>query len=294
MKKKIVIGLSIYGAGFLLFFIFRLIYGYASYPSISQQRYRGGLSFSNINIRNYASSKLYMKKIYQGKGGGAVTVDQKYERVASLQSVSGKYKKAEKKLRKTIKEFNALIQFEQKSGLKGYRSLIMAIGVSPEKFDDMVKKVSTIGKITSKNITKKDKTNEYKDLKAKKKSLLKIRQSLLALKNRGGKIAEYITLENRILEIENKIQKLGVNLGEYDSENEFCTIKFSLKESTQTYTISFIHRVKVAIEWSIKYYLFLNILGIIVLLSVLISIKILAYLDFIPGLIREQKDKLEK
>ncbi len=284
-KKKIYKGLIIFTIGFLLFFIFRLIYGYVSYPAEGSRGYINQGSMNSISIRNYASSKL-VKKNYKQKQSTNITVDQKYERVASLVNKTKAYAKDEKKLRVQIKKFNALIQYEQKSGLKGKRRLVMAIGVNPDKFDEMVTVVGKIGKIISKNIKKTDKTNEYKDLNAKKKSLMKIRNSLISLKNRGGKINEFINLENRILEIENKIQTLGVNLGEFDSENEFCTIRFTLTETKMT-GISFLHRVKVALEWSIQYYLMLNIILIIVFASTLLLIILLEKLDFIPKIIKK-------
>jgi hypothetical protein len=61
-------------------------------------------------------------------------------------------------------------------------------------------------------------------------------------------------LEDRILAIENQIQSLGVKLGEYDEENEFCTVKFTLNEVSAAKGIPFVKRVKVAFEWTVKYY----------------------------------------
>ena len=40
-------------------------------------------------------------------------------------------------------------------------------------------------------------------------------------------------LENRILEIEQQLQGLGVSLGNFDDENEFCTVHFSLLEGKE-------------------------------------------------------------
>ena len=131
------------------------------------------------------------------------------------------------------------------------------IGVPPKNFDTLYLKLSQIGEVSRKQITKKDKTNEYKELHAKKNSLEKARNSLLALKNKGGKIEEYMNLENRILEIERQLQDLGVSLGDFDDENEFCTVKFSLHETQQT-NISLFHRIKVALDWTVKTYLKLS------------------------------------
>jgi hypothetical protein len=63
-----------------------------------------------------------------------------------------------------------------------------------------------------------------------------------------------MNLENRILEIEQQLQDLGVSLGDFDDENEFCTVQFSLLEGKEK-TIGIMQRIKVALEWTVKIYL---------------------------------------
>ena len=125
------------------------------------------------------------------------------------------------------------------------------IGVPPDNFDELYQELIKVGKVKNKEITKNDKTNEYKELNARKLSLEKIRFSLLELKTKNGKIEEFMELESRILEIEQQLQNLGVSLGDFDSENEFCTIKFSIYES-QEVKIGLMQRIKVALEWTIQ------------------------------------------
>lgn len=246
--KKIILFLVL---GFLVLFIFRLAYGYTktneSYEAVGQY-----LNAAVSSQRNYAS-----KKIKMGSTAGtqsSVTVDQKYEKIAEVQSKSLAFDEEEKEVRSQIENYSALIQFEKKSGNKGNRRLNLIIGVPPDNFDALYEDLTKIGNIQSKQITKTDKTNEYKELNAKKASLEQIRKSLLELKSKGGRIDEYMQLENRILEIEEQLQGLGVSLGDFDDENEFCTVQFSLLEGREA-KISIIHRLKVALEWTITYYL---------------------------------------
>lgn len=79
---------------------------------------------------------------------------------------------------------------------------------------------------------------------------------MIELKAKGGRIDEYMQLENRILDIEQQLQELEVSLGNFDEENEFCTVKFSLSEG-KIDNIGLIQRIKVALEWTIKTYLML-------------------------------------
>ncbi len=236
---------------FFVLFTFRLMYGYTKKFNNTP---RGTNFFENIsNIkRNYASKEYKVKSASTNQS--PIKVDQKYEKIADVRTQSSNFEKEEKTTRAKIKSYNALIQFEQKSGNKGFRKLNLVIGVPPQHFDSLYNELITIGKIQAKQITKKDKTNEYKELNAKKKSLEKTRESLIALKTKGGKISEFVELENRILEIEKQLQKLGVSLGDFDDENEFCTVNFSLLEGKEI-RISFFQRVKVALDWTVKTYL---------------------------------------
>lgn len=239
---------------FVVLFLFRLIYGYQTVtePTISNV-FHEMVDFSASTRKNYASKKHLLNT-----GMSPMSVDQKYEKIADINTVSTKFDKEEKQIRAQIKDFAGLIQFENKSGNKGYRRLNLIIGIPPENFDSIYHSLIDVGKIQSKQITKTDKTNEYKELNAKKASLEKIRTSLIELKAKGGRINEYMQLENRILDIEQQLQGLGVSLGNFDDENEFCTVKVALSEGTIT-EISTLQRVKVALEWTIKYYTLLLI-----------------------------------
>ena len=47
----------------------------------------------------------------------------------------------------------------------------------------------------------------------------------------------------------------AVELGNFDNENEFCSIRLSLYQGASEKQISLLHRLKVAFEWTIQYYL---------------------------------------
>ncbi len=240
---------------FMVLFVFRFIYGYTKQIDDSPNQTQFFDSISNTR-RNYASKKYEVQS--NAGSQSAVHVDQKYEKIAEIKTKSSEFEEEEKLARARTENLNALIQFEQKSGNKGYRKLDLVIGVPPENFDSLYQQLIKIGKVQAKQITKKDKTNEYKELNANKQSLEKTRISLINLKSKGGKIEEYMDLENRILEIEQQLQGLGVSLGDFDDENEFCTVQFSLVEGKEV-KIGVMQRVKVALEWTIKTYMRLMI-----------------------------------
>jgi hypothetical protein len=291
-KKKLGRTVLVLMAGFLLLFIFRFVYGYTTGLSEAREEYFSDFFSEREDLRhNYATDSYRFKKESSapsaGSGAGApapqeFNVDQKYEKTATIKSGSARFEEDEKKLRTKIKGYNAIIQYEENSGKKGDRELHLSIGIPPEKFDTFYVEVLAIGKVKAKEITKIDKTNEFKNLNARKASLESMRQSLLEIKRQSGKIDEYVNLQNRILEIEQELQNLGVSLGSFDEENEFCTVRLSLFETYEV-QISLLHRFKVAFEWATQYYL---LVLAIVALAALFGFFLLLIIDkVLPSII---------
>jgi hypothetical protein len=287
MKKGLKKGLIIYGVGFLAVLVIRLVYGYATYGDATVST--PGYFAYGLNVNNNDQSggnpmsgwnKASEKRIVAKTGGtGTVTVEQKYEKVAHISSESSAFEKEQKRARDLISSFKAVIQYEQNSGLKGNRSLNLVIGIVPEKFDEFTDQIRGIGKLQSILINKTDKTSEYRDLNAKRKSLEESIESLIALKKRGGRVEEYIKLEEKILETKKQIQDLGVKLGDYAAENELCTAQFTLYEKA-LYSYSFIRSLRISLVWAVQLYLVMTICAFLGALTILIGLKIIEKTGF--------------
>ncbi len=200
---------------FIGLFMFRMVYGYVS-PEGGGSHVNGDEFFSSLeNVkRNYASEKKAMTADVQQKS--AIASNQKFEKTASIKSKSSEFEKDERKIKVETRAFNAVIQYEQNIGQKGSRQIHLMIGVNPALFDSFCRVIQTIGVLKGIEVTKVDKTNEYKKLNAEKSSLEKTLQSLTELKVRVGQISDFVSLHDKILEIEERLQKLGVELGDFD------------------------------------------------------------------------------
>jgi len=255
MLVKLRRGLLVVALGLVTLFLLRLGYGYHQQPNgVPDGVDSDPLTPFELDKHNYASSKLRRSK---GDTGVATTVDQKYERIAQTSMTSRDFAADEERTRTVVADHHGLVQFEERSGLEGRRRLQLAIGVDPERFDALVRGLTAIGHLTSIQIHKVDKTNDYRELQANRAALVTARDALTALKAQGGRVDELMALETSILEQEQRIQNLGVQLGEFDEENEFCTVKLTLSESAPAAAvhISFVHRAKVALEWTVRQYL---------------------------------------
>ena len=266
---------------FCILFVFRFIYGFIATDNSIGNDYSDNFFSSIDNLRkNYASEKVAMK-------GGDVQLssnfasNQKFEKTASIKTKTSEFEQDEKTLKSKTKLYNSVIQYEQNLGQKGNRQIHLLIGVNPVLFDKLYDDLQKIGVVKATEIIKVDKTNEYRQLNAKKTSIEKTLQNLNELKNKGGQIADFVALNDKILEIEEKAQELGVELGNFDAENEFCTVKLSMYEGETEKNITLIHRIKVALEWTIKYFaifvtsiMFLT-LTIFILLLIVDKLKII-------------------
>jgi hypothetical protein len=262
-----------FGGVFVLLFLFRLIYGYVATDENVNNDYSDNFFSSIDNIRkNYASEKMAMKGDIQISS--SIASSQKFEKTASIKTKSSEFEKDATLIKSKTKSYNAVIQYEQNLGQKGNRQIHLLIGVNPTNFDSLYVDLQAIGVVKAMEITKVDKTNEYRQLNAKKTSIEKALQALNELKSKGGQISDFVSLNDKILEIEEKLQELGVELGNFDSENEFCTVKFSMYEGATVKNVHFIHRLKVALEWTVKYYsiFVFTVLGLVVTLFVLLLI----------------------
>jgi hypothetical protein len=67
-----------------------------------------------------------------------------------------------------IAEYGGVTQLERASGLTGFRTLHLGIGVPPDRFDGFITAIRAIGRTAQIEIVKNDKTNEYLQLRARR------------------------------------------------------------------------------------------------------------------------------
>lgn len=226
-------------------FVLKLTIG--SSGGAARYAYQSG-SFSGFELsrKNYASQKGSSATAAPTLGN-----TQKFEKIASLRQTTSDFDVARKNLDALINENTAQVQYEHMDGLPGRRALQLGIGVPPAKFDSFIGEVSKLGEVTDLTIVKNDKTNEYRQLNAKRQSLEKARETLLQLANSGGSVEERLKVQEKLSEIEERIQDLGVALGEFDTENEFFTVKLLVAEATKVMGISWERRAFDAGVWAI-------------------------------------------
>jgi hypothetical protein len=262
MRRYIVRGLAWAALGFVVLWGLRLGAGYLERPNGHTTTVRQGAVGDGFELekRNYASSKVMRNTADQAGNAVMAAMDQKYERVADVRARARAFDDDEAALRAAAAEHAGVVQLEHKQGLRGARVLHLAVGVPPDRFDAFVAAARQIGVETYLTIDKQDRTNAWRELEAKRATLEATRASLVALKQQSGSIQERTALEDRILEIHEQLQTLGVSLGDFDQVNELCTVKLTLAEESTTRVatgpvIPLWQRARVAFEWAVPMYL---------------------------------------
>ena len=275
--------------GFFILFSFRLFYSYqVNDPVQNFSNFVGALSSEYVS-RNYASVRKKMPGLSADVTGQQTAIDQKYEKIASVSATSHDFEEDVQWVKSKIEAYTGVIQYEKNEGNEGSRRLWLTIGIQPTKFDSFYQTIQEIGKIMGKTITKTDKTNEYLNLNAQKRTKEQIKENLEALKDRGGNIAEFIELENRLLQIEEELQGLGVQLGNFDVENEFCTVQYQLQER-QSIKQPFMQRLISVLEWTLQTYLMLVFLGVLMALFAFLLLGVINQFDLVKKTFRSMSN----
>jgi hypothetical protein len=237
---------------FFALFFFRLFF--AQHEPSSDDHFVEAVSRTfDLVKNNYATAPKQVGPTGQPIGDG-----QKYEKIATLTEVTHEYDGDRKRLDDLISSHQGIVQFEHAIGLPGRRMLYLGVGVPPDRFDAFIDAVKKIGRNSQVEIIKNDKTNEYLQLRAKRATLEKAKAGLEALQASGGSVDERVHVQNRLTEIEQQLQELGVSLGEFDAQNELCTVKLTLREATAVVASSWSRRIADAFEWSATYYALLG------------------------------------
>lgn len=256
--------------------IFILMFAFHFFSNLSDQRetYHLGqpaqLSRADgqNHLANIASARYEIKK--EAGSGQTIQVDQKYEKIATIRCQAEAFEQVEQTIQTIIEGHDAIVQFQQRSGIDEERHLYLQIGVPPARFEAFVGQLEEQLQLTALEVSKKDKTNEYRELNAKVETLQAARRGLEQLKEKGGSIGEFVELENRILALDEQLRQLGVQLGSFAEENELCTVHLTLIDGHLT-RISFGDRLMRSLEWTIQYYaLFMLALAAVVIVAYVI------------------------
>jgi hypothetical protein len=253
-------------------FVVKLALGEREIPPSAAPVFSTASTFDNTVRKNYASQKRI------GDALPTAGETQKYEKVATVGQSTASFDTDRAKVDALIQASGGLTQYELQQGLAGARVLHLTIGVPPAKFDPFIDDIRKIAKNTQLVIVKTDKTNEYRQLRARRETLEKTRKALADMAGSGGSIDERLKVQAQLTQVEDKLQDLGVALGDFNAENEFCTVKLSLAEIAAKHGPSLAARIFRAFLWATEYFFYLAAGFLMIFLAVWLGTLVMGFL----------------
>ncbi|MDR1390457.1 MAG: DUF4349 domain-containing protein [Treponema sp.] len=147
-----------------------------------------------------------------------ITVD------AAFVDKDGKIWGAVNEVDKLIKQYDAYV--EQSAMYES--SLLYTIKVPQRSYEAMLTGFSVLGEIVSRNETAEDVTLKYYDLAGRLATRETLLQTLQGYLGRAQSIEDIMTVETRISEIQNEIDRLGAQLKGLSNLTDYATIQASM------------------------------------------------------------------
>ena len=154
-----------------------------------------------------------------------------YERSGQLALATDAFDDDEAQIRSAVTAHQALVLYENSSGMVRERRLVLELGIHPDQFDALMSQLRGIGRLESISVQQRDRTDEFQRLHAQRQSLEKRHATVLKLGEAENlSIDDTLRLEQRLQEIDKELQTVGVQLGDLLSKESLYHVYAELSE----------------------------------------------------------------
>ncbi len=225
--------------------------------------------------------------------------ERKIIRTADLSLEVKKYDEAYQEIAKIVKELRGFIHHSSKEvAPDGWTRGTVIIRILPIKFDLTIERIAKLGRVERQEVSGRDVTEEYVDLKARLSNAYKVRARLRAiLEEKAKKVADILEVEKELERVGENIERLEGKLRYLRDQVDLSTITIRLHEPKKVIRVElgFLKRLKNAFTAALN--VFTQVFtGIIVFLGGLIGILvygvvIVVIILVIRKMVRKRKGK---
>jgi len=197
---------------------------------------------------------------------------------------SDKYDEAEKRISEITNSMGGLIVNSTSSAnASGKKQGVITIKVPSKDFDKLVAQVSTVGKVSSQNISSSDVTEEYIDLEARLKTQKELEERLYKLlQDRTTKLSDVLEVEQKLSDVRQKIESTEGRMKFLRNQADYSTLTVSIFEPSLLETSSgggFFYELGQAFKSGLKG--FTKVLAsVITILIAIIPVLVLVYIIY--------------
>ncbi len=158
--------------------------------------------------------------------------NRKLIREASLTVETKTYDDFVAQLEQQLATYGAYVQNAETNGNaeRGNRWAYYTIRVPADRYDTLLSSVSSLGNVTYKSENIQDVTMAYTDTEAKIRALKVEEETLLGILAKCENVADVITVQSRISEVQYQLDSYNSTLRQYDNLISYCTIDLIIDE----------------------------------------------------------------
>jgi hypothetical protein len=156
---------------------------------------------------------------------------QVHEKIGRVATATADFAADEAALRGALEEHKAGVVHEASVGVAPDRRLVLEVGVSPERFDDLVDRLQGVGRLDSLSVERHDRTGELRLLTARRQSLKKHLEVVKKLSARDNPTTEdSLKVAREMREVERELEVLSTQAGDFLGRESFYTVTVTLAE----------------------------------------------------------------
>jgi len=155
-----------------------------------------------------------------------------YEATISVQVAD--LARAVESLRTAAQQMGGYVSSLSQGETGGASSAHVTMRVPVEQYEAAMAAVAALGRVESQRQQAKDVTDEWVDLDARQRNLLREEERLLDLMQRAGKVADLLTVEKELARVREQIEQVTGKLRLLNSQVALSTIEVELREPQPT------------------------------------------------------------
>lgn len=221
----------------------------SAYESVSNDSYIAGESYGVAGGMKNASLDSYdtayetesnqSSPIPEAKKEETKSQSEKIVYTSDVTLESLKYDDTLSGIRSLIQKYDGFIQSENEydnGGLwysedyRSYRTMNLTVRIPTSHFDEFLDGIEENAHATSKSKNADNITREYNDMSAQIKALEVQEDRLLDMMEKANTIEDMINVENRLTEVQSKLNRFKTQLSIMDSDVDYSTINVTLRE----------------------------------------------------------------
>lgn len=183
------------------------------------------------------TTKEMAEEIDRGPGGAsAVNTERKVIQTAHLVLLVEKLDTAVDSIQAAVKECGGFVQSSNMFRQDSARGAHYSLRIPVDQFNNVLAQLETLGDVQNKGTTGQDVTEEYVDVDARRRNLVRQEERLLTILDQAKTVEDILKVEGQLERVRGEIEALTGRLRYLDDQVELSTVDVELRERPRSVT----------------------------------------------------------